>query len=59
MQRVERSRKQAEISYDKMSKGYDFLAVGSEKKYRDAGLAKLSVKQGEKVLEVEIGRAHV
>ena len=58
IKRVERSKKQAKISYDKLSKWYDFLAGGSEKKYRDAGLVKLSVKQGEKVLEVGFGTGY-
>ncbi len=58
IKRVIRSKKQAKISYDKLSKWYDFLAGGSEKKYRDTGLAKLSVKQGEKVLEIGFGTGY-
>lgn len=55
---VRRSKVQAEISYDKLSKWYDFIAGGSEKKFRDQGLAKLDVRQGETVLEVGFGTGY-
>ena len=55
--RVTRSQQEAKASYDKISKWYDLLAC-SERKYGYKGLQKLSVKEGEIVLEIGFGTGH-
>jgi len=57
--RVTRSKQTAKDSYDKMSAWYDMLSGSSEKKFRDVGLQKLAVQQGERVLEIGFGTGHV
>ena len=56
--RVIRSKEEAKASYDKMSKWYDILPGRFERKYRHAGLQKLSAKEGEIVLEIGFGTGH-
>jgi len=58
IKRVKRSKEEAKNSYNKMSKWYDLLAEHGEKRFRDAGLQKLNIQEGEKVLEIGFGTGH-
>jgi ubiquinone/menaquinone biosynthesis C-methylase UbiE len=57
IRRVNRSKEQAKVNYNHLSRFYDWIA-GSERKMGAAGLARLNIRPGEKVLEVGFGTGH-
>lgn len=58
IQRVKRSKEAARRSYNRLSRWYDALSGGSERKYRQWGLEKLSARPGERILEIGSGTGH-
>ncbi|MFO8184592.1 MAG: methyltransferase domain-containing protein [Candidatus Aegiribacteria sp.] len=56
--RVPRSKRQAKESYDRISGFYDYFAGIFERKYKDTALDRLSVAEGETVLEIGFGTGH-
>ena len=56
--RLTESRRQAERTYDRLSRWYDILADASEKRARNLGLDMLVVESGEDALEIGVGTGH-
>lgn len=56
--RVTRSKRQAIMSYDRLSRWYDWLSAGSEGPLTELGLKKLNANAGETVLEIGFGTGH-
>ncbi len=53
-----RSKEEAKRVYDRISKFYDYLAGTFERKYSEIALERLSVQEGETVLEIGFGPGH-
>jgi ubiquinone/menaquinone biosynthesis C-methylase UbiE len=49
------TRTQIRANYDRLSRWYDLLSGGAERALREAGLRKLAVREGERVLEIGAG----
>lgn len=49
------ARSKRKAHYDALSRWYDLLAGASEKRCREAGLRRLAVREGERILEVGFG----
>ena len=56
--RVSRTRQEAQETYDKISRWYDYLEGFWEKRLREQALAKLKMEEGEVVLEIGFGPGH-
>jgi len=53
--RITRSKAQAQRYYDRLSRWYDLLAGSSERKYKQLCLQLLAVQSGERVMEIGVG----
>ncbi|UCB44615.1 MAG: methyltransferase domain-containing protein, partial [Spirochaetota bacterium] len=56
--RVTRSKEEARVNYNRISKWYDIISNPAERKCRKLGLQKLGVRQGEIILEIGFGTGH-
>ncbi len=56
--KVARSKQQAKATYDGISRWYDIVAGGFERKHRQAGVDKLAPNDGDIVLEIGFGTGH-
>jgi len=57
LSRLTRSKSDARVAYDRLSRWYDLVA-DSEARFRDAGLRLLGARDGERVLEIGPGTGH-
>lgn len=55
---ITRSKEVTKTGYDRLSKWYDTIASPYTRKFRDMGLKKLMVREGETVLEIGFGTGH-
>jgi ubiquinone/menaquinone biosynthesis C-methylase UbiE len=58
IERVTRSKAQAQANYNNISRWYDLLEGAWETPARNAGLEKLHIRAGETVLEIGVGTGH-
>jgi demethylmenaquinone methyltransferase/2-methoxy-6-polyprenyl-1,4-benzoquinol methylase len=55
---VPRSKEEARRSYDRISRFYDYLTGAFERKYALMALERLSIQEGDRVLEIGFGTGH-
>ena len=55
---VPRTKEEAKRLYDRISRFYDFFTAAFERKYAEMALERLSVKEGEAVLEIGFGSGY-
>jgi ubiquinone/menaquinone biosynthesis C-methylase UbiE len=55
---VKRTREQAKLFYDRMSRIYDYISGPFERKYAFRALDLLAVREGEAILEIGFGTGH-
>lgn len=55
---VPRTKEEAKQFYDRISRFYDYLTAAFERKYAQRALERLSIQQGETVLEIGFGAGH-
>ena len=55
---VPRSKEEAKRFYDRISKVYDYLTGAFERRYAEMAVERLSVEEGETVLEIGFGPRH-
>jgi len=55
---VHRSKAEAKKFYDRISRFYDYVAGAFERKYAEMALERLSIQNGETVLEIGFGTGH-
>ncbi len=55
---VPRTKEEAKLSYDRISRYYDYLTRAFERRYAEMALERLSIVEGETVLEIGFGTGH-
>jgi demethylmenaquinone methyltransferase/2-methoxy-6-polyprenyl-1,4-benzoquinol methylase len=53
-----RSNDRTRLNYNRLSRWYDLISSGSEKRSREMGLKKLAAQPGERILEIGFGTGH-
>lgn len=56
--RIPHTKDQVRLNYNRLSRWYDLISSGSERRSREMGLRKLAARPGERVLEIGFGTGH-
>jgi ubiquinone/menaquinone biosynthesis C-methylase UbiE len=56
--RVNRSKLQSRLAYDRMSRWYDLISGGSERRLMELGIRQLAPQPGDHILEIGCGTGH-